>query len=98
LLAKLRSAHGPAFDRAYLSAQLGGHKEAVALLRKYAKSGRTPQLKEFAQKTLPTVEQHLSKVTELNSRAVAAARHGRTGAGSRAIGPPAEKAPRSKRP
>jgi putative membrane protein len=91
-LAKLQRAHGPAFDRAYLTAQLGGHKEAVSLLRKYSKSGRTPQLKEFAEKTLPTVERHLSEVTELNNRAIAAAQS-RTGSGSRAIGPPAEKAP-----
>jgi putative membrane protein len=87
-LSKLRSAHGPAFDRAYLAAQLSGHKEAVSLLRKYAKNGRTPQLKEFAQNALPVVEQHLSKVTELSSQAVAA-RQNRTGVGSRAIGPPA---------
>jgi putative membrane protein len=87
-LLKLQKAQGPAFDKAYLRAQLAGHKEAVALLRKYAKTGRTPQLKELAQKTLPIIEQHLSEVTELTNRAVA----GRvpTGTGSRAIGPPAE--------
>jgi putative membrane protein len=90
-LTKLRGARGPAFDRAYLSAQLAGHKEAVALLRRYAKSGRTPQLKEFAQRALATVEQHLSELTDLNSRVVAAGQ-GRTGVGSRAIGPSARKA------
>jgi putative membrane protein len=91
-LSKLRSAHGPAFDRAYLAAQLAGHKQAVSLLRKYAKSGRTAQLKEVAQKTLPIEEQHLSEVTELTNRAVAAGKS-RPGVGGRAIGPPAERAP-----
>jgi putative membrane protein len=89
-LSKLQSAHGPAFDKAYLTAQLRGGKEAVSVLRKYAKSGRTAQLKEFAQKTLPLVEQRLSELTQLRHRAVAA---GRTGVGSRAIGPPARTAP-----
>src|SRR5262245_11968268 len=32
-LLKLRSAHGMAFDKAYLGAQLAGHKAAVARLR-----------------------------------------------------------------
>lgn len=87
-LLKLQKAQGPAFDKAYLRAQLAGHKQAVALLRKYAKTGRTPQLKELAQKTLPIEEQHLSEVTELTNRAVAG--RAPTGTGSRAIGPPAE--------
>jgi len=72
LLSKLRTAHGPAFDQAYLAAQLKGHKQAIPLLRKYAKSGRTAQLKEVAQKTLPIEKQHLSEATELTNRAVAA--------------------------
>lgn len=96
-LLKLRRAQGPAFDRAYLTGQLVGHKEAVSILRRYAKSGRTTQLKEFAQKTLPVVEQHLSKVTELSDHLVASGRRP-TGTGSRAIGPPAETGPRPKKP
>ena len=87
-LAKLEKAHGPAFDKAYLTAQLKGHKEAVSVLRKYARKGHTPQLKEFAQKALPVVEQHLTQVKELSSRAIAGTQD-KTGAGSRAIGPPA---------
>jgi putative membrane protein len=95
-LLKLKKAKGPAFDRAYMSAQLAGHKQAVALVGKYAKSGRTPQFKELAQKTLPTLEQHLSEITELSNRAVAAGK-APTGTGSRAIGPPAEPQTRGKK-
>jgi putative membrane protein len=93
-LSSLRSAKGAAFDKAYLNGQLKGHKEAVAVLRKYAKSGRTAQLKEFAQSALPTMEQNLSKLTELRKQLAAAGRP--TGHGSRAIGPP-ETAPRPKK-
>jgi putative membrane protein len=95
-LLKLQKAKGPAFDKAYLSAQLAGHKQAVALVGKYAKTGRTPQFKELAQKTLPTLQQHLSELTDLRNRAVAA---GKTpsGTGSRAIGPPAEPQTRHKK-
>jgi putative membrane protein len=94
-LSKLRSAQGSAFDRAYLTAQLAGHREAVALLRNYVKSGRTAQLKELAQKTLPIEEQHLSEVMELSNRLVAG--KAPTGTGSRAIGPPAEAPMRDKK-
>jgi putative membrane protein len=93
---KLQEVQGSAFDRAYLSAQLDGHKEAVAILRKYAKTGRTPQLKEFAQRTLPTIEQHQSELTDLSNRAVATGK-APTGTGSRAIGPPAEPSSRDKK-
>jgi putative membrane protein len=96
-LLQLRKAQGPAFDRAYLTAQLAGHKEAVSVLRTYAKSGRTVQLKEFAQKTLPVVEQHQSKLMELSDHLVAVGRRP-TGTGSRAIGPPAQTGPRQKKP
>jgi putative membrane protein len=95
VLSKLQRAQGPAFDKAYLTAQLAGHKEAVSVLRRYSKLGRTPQIKEFAQKTLPVVEQHLAKALELSNQPVAAGR-APTGTGSRAISPPAESAPRQR--
>src|SRR4051794_1355834 len=53
-LTKLRNAQGTSFDRAYVSAQLAAHKEAVTLFRNYSKSGRTAHLKQFAENTLPT--------------------------------------------
>jgi len=84
-LSKLRSAEGAAFVRAYVSAQLNAHKEAVTLFRTYSKNGRTADLKDFAQKTLPTLEHHLSMVQQLSSKGVAG---GPTGTGTRAIGPP----------
>jgi putative membrane protein len=95
-LSKLRKAQGAAFDRAYLNTQLAGHKEAVGLLRRYAKTGRTPQLKDFAQRTLPTVERHVTELGDLNNRLIAAGK-GQPGVGTRAIGPPAEKQKRDKK-
>src|SRR3954469_21836837 len=63
-LTKLRNAQGAAFDKAYVSAQVAAHREAVSLFRSYAKNGRTAPLKEFAQNTLPTLEHHLTMVQE----------------------------------
>jgi putative membrane protein len=88
-LAKLRNAQGGAFDKAYLSAQLNAHKEAVSLFRGYAKKGRTAALKDFAQQTLPTLEHHLEMVQTLSRGGMAG--QNRKGVGGAAIGPPAEK-------
>ena len=56
------------FDASYLSAQLDAHKDAVAVFRDYAANGPTPPLKAFAEKTLPTLEHHLTMVEELHSK------------------------------
>jgi putative membrane protein len=85
-LAKLRSSQGAAFDKAYVDAQLKAHKEAVSLFSTYSKTGRTAPLKEFAQKTLPTLEHHLSMVQDISNRGVASGRGG-SGIGSRALSP-----------
>jgi putative membrane protein len=92
-LIKLQKATGKAFDQAYVSAQLNAHKEAVTLFRNYSKSGKTASLKDFAQKTLPTLEHHLSMVQELSRPAGVAGKQPST-SGGRAIGPPAGRDPR----
>jgi putative membrane protein len=89
ILAKLEKAQGAAFDKAYVNAQLNAHKEAVSLFRNYSKSGKTEPLKSFAQKTLPTLEHHLTMVQDLNKSGAGMART--QGSGGAAIGPPAEK-------
>jgi putative membrane protein len=62
---KLQSSSGREFDRAYLEVQLKGHKKAVELFSSYAKEGKNAELKNFAQQTLPTLEQHLKHVRTL---------------------------------
>lgn len=108
MLAKLKNARGAAFDKAYVSAQLAAHKEAVALFRKYTKRGRTGPLKHFAQSTLPTLERHLSMAQELSRPSGVASRQapqgigpqgsGSKGSGGAAIGPPAQTPQRANKP
>jgi predicted outer membrane protein len=47
ILSTLRQSQGRAFDLAYVNAQL--QAQAVTLLQRYAKSGRTKPLRAFAQ-------------------------------------------------
>lgn len=99
-LAKLKNAQGAAFDKAYVSAQLTAHKEAVALFRTYTKRGRTGPLKQFAQSTLPTLEHHLSMAQDLSRPSGVASRRGSVpkGSGGAAIGPPAQAPHRANKP
>lgn len=50
---------GAKFDREFMSHMVDDHKQDIAEFRKEADSGSDSQLKAFANKTLPTLEQHL---------------------------------------
>jgi putative membrane protein len=62
---QLSTARGRDFDRAYVDAQVNAHKEAVELFSTYAREGDDPELKPFAQQTLPALEEHLKHVQTL---------------------------------
>lgn len=53
------------FDRAYMQAQVAAHEKAVALFQGFAQNGQEGPLRNFAQETLPTLEQHLASVRQL---------------------------------
>lgn len=54
------------FDSAYVDEQLGAHERAVGLFKDYAATGPTPALKDFASKTLPTLEHHLASIKDID--------------------------------
>jgi len=64
-LDELRGLSGAAFDTAYVQGQLEAHRTAVALFDDQIKQGQDNDLKQFAQKTLPTLQQHLNHVQTL---------------------------------
>ena len=65
LLTQLRGDSGAKFDRAYVSSQRTGHKQAIALYENYVKHGQNAELKQFAQQTLPTLRHHLQMADNL---------------------------------
>jgi putative membrane protein len=73
MLQKIRSAEGARFDRAYIDAQVAAHKEAVNLFRDYSQNGDNANLKNFAQTTLPTLEDHLQQIEDLQRAQVGSA-------------------------
>ena len=50
---------GEKFDREYAEHMVKDHEKAVSLFEKQAKSGDSEELKAFASKTLPTLQEHL---------------------------------------
>ena len=55
---RLSKESGTAFDRSYMREMTSDHDKDVAMFRSYAKSGKDPDLRAWAQKTLPTIEEH----------------------------------------
>lgn len=49
------------FDHEYMELMVSDHRKDVADFRKQAQSARDSELKGFAQKTLPTLEDHLKQ-------------------------------------
>jgi len=88
MIDQLQRASGQQFDRLFIQQQLQAHREAISLFRNYARRGDNPELKQFAQETLPTLEHHLQMVQELRSGGAVAAkktngkRSSATGAGA----------------
>jgi len=58
-VAKLEKLSGAQFDRAYMTEMVADHKKDVAEFRKQSTSGKDGDIKGFAAKTLPTLEDHL---------------------------------------
>jgi putative membrane protein len=56
---RLSKLSGDAFDRAYMQEMVKDHKKDVNEFRTESKSGKDPDIKSWAAKTLPTLEEHL---------------------------------------
>lgn len=64
----LRALSGEKFDRQYMAMMVKEHAQAVKLYEKEAKSGKTPELKAFAEKTLPSLQEHLKMAREVSQK------------------------------
>jgi putative membrane protein len=64
-LDKLKDAKPADFSSDFDSMQVSAHKDAVSLFERYAKSGDDPKLKDWAGKTLPTLQHHLEMAQSL---------------------------------
>jgi putative membrane protein len=65
-LDKLKSLEGDDFTKQYDSIQASAHKDAVNLFERYAQGGDNAELKDWANRTLPTLKNHLQMAESLN--------------------------------
>lgn len=65
-LDKLNSAKPEDFAATYDPMQVSAHKDAVSLFERYSKSGDNAKLKDWAGKTLPTLQHHLDMAQQIN--------------------------------
>ena len=64
-LDRLTRLDGNDFVKEYESMQVSAHKDAVSLFERYGKSGENADLKDWAGKTLPHLQQHLKMAQDL---------------------------------
>jgi putative membrane protein len=63
---RLTKLSGSAFDQAYMKAMVDDHVKDVGEFRTESRSGKDPEVKAWAAKTLPTLEEHLKMARDTN--------------------------------
>jgi putative membrane protein len=63
---KLSGLSGAQFDKMYMQHMVQDHKKDVAEFQKEANSGKDQDVKNFAQQTLPTLQEHLKLAQQAN--------------------------------
>ena len=63
---RLTKLSGPAFDQAYMKAMVSDHVKDIAEFRTESRSGKDPDVKAWATRTLPTLEEHLKQARDAN--------------------------------
>jgi putative membrane protein len=66
-MAHLKMLSGKSFDDAYIKLMVEDHKEDVADFQKAADSSQDPDVKQWAAKTLPTLQSHLTKIEQIQN-------------------------------
>ena len=77
LRARLAKLTGADFDRAYASEMVKDHKKDVADFKREARGAKDPDLKAWAGKTLPTLEDHLKAAQDMQAQVKSAPRAAR---------------------
>jgi putative membrane protein len=66
--ARLAKLSGDAFDKAYINHIVEDHKRAISLYERQAKQGNDPDLKNWAARILPTLQEHLQLANSIAER------------------------------
>jgi putative membrane protein len=59
---------GDNFDMLYVHAMVNGHHNTVQTFETYATTGKDPDVRAFAQRTLPKLKEHLATITAIDQQ------------------------------
>jgi len=65
---KLEKLSGAEFDKTYMNAMVKDHEKDIAEFKREASMAQNPQIKSFAEQTLPTLEEHLKLAKQIDSK------------------------------
>jgi putative membrane protein len=77
---RLAKLSGPEFDREYIGHMVRDHRMAVAEFKRHANSGQDQDLRQFASKAIPTLEEHLKLAEQIQASIGGAAWESRSSA------------------
>jgi putative membrane protein len=65
---RLKGLKGTQFDQEFVKDMVDGHQQAIDLFQQEANSGQNDQLKGYAQSMLPSLQMHLDKAKQLQTK------------------------------
>jgi putative membrane protein len=65
---RLSALSGAEFDKKYAAMMVKDHEKAVALFQEESKGARDADVRDFAEKTLPTLQHHLKMARDLSEK------------------------------
>jgi len=65
---QLSDLQGQAFDQAYLKTMVQEHQKTIQSFEQQAKTAQDPEIKQFAEQTLPTLRAHLKQAEQLQKQ------------------------------
>ncbi len=69
--ARLAGMNGADFDRSYMMMMVNDHQKVVSMFEKYSGEASDPDVRAFARKMLPTLQDHLKMARELSGKLAA---------------------------
>jgi putative membrane protein len=67
-ITRLQNFSGPQFDQAYMSLMIQGHQTDVAQFDTQSRNADSPQVRDFAARSLPVLQQHLTLAQQVGSQ------------------------------
>jgi putative membrane protein len=68
IIKHLSGLKGREFDRAYIRQMVQNHRDDIKMFQTMAGDGKNPELKNFAQRYVPILEQHLKTAQDIENR------------------------------